>query len=356
MSDVPGSIEVRVEMVAARTAEELSLALSVSLLLMAAAGAAGRGMAGINRNIRHASELALIFQKETELPEGPGVQHPPHLLWRSNATPDALQVLHGDGGFGLPGAVDDGPAYLVVLVSNPAAFLSRKAFEHTVGLGMGLELPLEFSPLLAVVVADEARLLSPEEYAIGKSSELGQAEVNPYNTLRLKSRSRGHLYRDMEIPISVGPDQIRPAVLQAEIGPVPRGDMEGKLKRVAFEVKDEDIPGKAVLWGLEAGHRTVGREGPAPSPPGPVGFSGLVHGRGEAESKEAREFPLCLGIATPMESLPARHPCFPTPLQPPGDTTGELSLVSCQGLGLGCVGQLQPDGKAHGNILHGGLN
>lgn len=138
-------------------------------------------LAGMPRvNIDH-SDTALggfIFDKVTELPEGPGVLNLALLFGCSNAVADVFQVFHYDNVSGLTG-LDNRLANPVVEVGHPSPLFAREQFQSAFCrlCAFGLQRLPQFR-----VVLPDVHSLSPRKLqTVGRSGEVVNAAVNTNN-------------------------------------------------------------------------------------------------------------------------------------------------------------------------------
>jgi len=309
-------------MIATGIANELGLAGAMPS--GTALGAPGGGVTGIERDARHASELALIFDEKPEFPEGPGVEHPSHPLWGLDAAPDAFKVLHGDSRAGFLGKIDDGSADLVVVIPHPPGFLPGEALQHPIGICRSVDVfLLKLGLLVGEVVSGKAGLVSPEEFASGKGGQFGKAEVDADHTLGFKwLRLRG-TDRDMEIPVTVHPPEFPSPMFAEDEFFISWSDMIGKVEASMIgEVEDESTWGESIDIELEAGNVAI-ELGQAPfallSEEGTLHLDSLVHGSPDLGGKQVEVSP-CFVVVGTVEAFAASGLILLDTGKPPADT------------------------------------
>src|SRR3954471_22972890 len=110
MPTISRGIDIGVVGEPADAARELGLRLPVRSLAMPADGAGAGRVAWVHRNHGYAGQARLVFDKLSQLREGPPREFGPVLTLEPSPVADTAQVFQGDTARSVFGVLDDGLA------------------------------------------------------------------------------------------------------------------------------------------------------------------------------------------------------------------------------------------------------
>jgi hypothetical protein len=202
-TDIPGSVEIGVRLVATRAASKLILGAAIRLLAMAALMASTAGVSRIYGDQRDSGQLSFVLQKQPELRERPGMQSCTLLSPGLDPFAYATQFFDGNASLGAFSFGNDLLGNYVIGVRGKPLFFASKFLQPALR-STGLLL-LELSPQPVLTVTHRLHMRTGVPFAVRVAGNIGDPEVDTEKVGRNDRAVIWQVYRaiQVELPVSI---------------------------------------------------------------------------------------------------------------------------------------------------------